>query len=319
MLNRKGLFNPVVLSIIVLLLMTQIVVATPATDPNQPIGINGPALPQPEYSRNNLGNSNNKPFAGTLTDTTARSVRIPNHHLNLPPIKPPYTKNTSTRSIIGADGRTRVNPTTAYPNRAIAYLVIEFGTTSGTCTGWFIGPNTVATAGHCIYDTATNRWASKITVYAGRNGSIAVATTSAKYWMSVTGWVISENWEYDYGVIKTTNNTGNTVGWFGFRWQSSNTFAGNYIIRGYPGDKARGTMWTMNGAVTTRSNLNPRKLWYTIDTAGGQSGSPVYATYNEECCYGIAVHAYGLSSGYNSGTRITKDVYNNLLMWKSMR
>jgi V8-like Glu-specific endopeptidase len=292
--------------------------AAPVVDPNQPVGPQGVTIPiMTTHTRATYGGIG-KPYVGQLSSNAPRSVRIPDEHLNLPPILPPYNKNTLARSVIAPDGRTRVNPTTAYPNRALAYLAVEFGTSSGLCTGWFVGPNTIVTAGHCVYDTETNKWATKITAYAGRNGATAVAQTSAKYWVSVAGWVVSENWEYDYAVIKTTNNTGNTVGWFGWRWQSSNTFSGSYTIRGYPGDKPLGTMWTMNGSVTTRSNLSPRKLWYTIDTAGGQSGSPVYANYNGQCCYGYAVHAYGLSNGYNSGTRITSEVHNNLVMWRSM-
>lgn len=297
--------------------MNTSVTASPTIDPNQPIGPGGRMITMP-MNHVRSGTGGGKPFVGTMASTATRSIRIPDHHLNVPPIVAPYAKGVSSRSVIAPDGRTRVSPTTAYPNRALAHLVVEFGKTGGGCTGWFVGPNTVVTAGHCIYDTETNKWATKITVYAGRNGTTAVATTTGKYWMTVAGWAISENWEYDYAVIKTVANTGSTVGWFGWRWQSSNTFSGNYTVRGYPGDKTFGTMWTMSDTVTTRNNLSPRKLWYTIDTAGGQSGSPLYGNYNGTCCFGFGVHAYGLSGGYNSATRITSEVSDNLLMWKGM-
>ena len=63
-----------------------------------------------------------------------------------------------------------------------------------------------------------------------------------------------------------------------------------------------------------RSN-NSRKVFYDIDTAGGQSGSAVYRILNGDR-YGIAIHAYG-GATTNSGTRIVTPVYNNMVAWKA--
>lgn len=59
--------------------------------------------------------------------------------------------------------------------------------------------------------------------------------------------------------------------------------------------------------------MNPLKVYYDIDTAGGQSGSAVYRIVDGGR-YGIAVHAYGGATA-NSGTRITRPVYDNLSNW----
>ena len=56
-------------------------------------------------------------------------------------------------------------------------------------------------------------------------------------------------------------------------------------------------------------------MFYDIDTAGGQSGSPVYLIDNGGR-YGIAVHAYG-GATTNSGTRIVGPVYGNMLAWRA--
>src|SRR5688500_5897615 len=42
-----------------------------------------------------------------------------------------------TNSIIGADQRYRVNPTTGFPYRAVALITFS----GGRCTGWFYGPD----------------------------------------------------------------------------------------------------------------------------------------------------------------------------------
>ena len=83
-------------------------------------------------------------------------------------------------------------------------------------------------------------------------------------------------------------------------------------ISGYPGDKPSGTQWYQSSAVAA---LGPRKVYYTIDTAGGQSGSAAYVI-KDGVRYGVAVHAYGGSSS-NSGTRITKPVFDNFQLWKA--
>ena len=86
---------------------------------------------------------------------------------------------------------------------------------------------------------------------------------------------------------------------------------GTVTVRGYPGDKAFGTMWTMSGSIESSA---PNQLCYSIDTVGGQSGSPVYTSANHV----IAIHAYGTGGGtacstLNSGTRITEGLYNLIL------
>ena len=61
--------------------------------------------------------------------------------------------------------------------------------------------------------------------------------------------------------------------------------------------------------------MNARKVFYDIDTFGGQSGSAVYRIINGGR-YGVAIHAYG-GAVTNSGTRIITAVYNNMVAWKA--
>lgn len=234
-------------------------------------------------------------------------------------------ESASPESVIGADGRVKVTTTTTYPSRAIAYLLVTWpGGSQGSCTGWYMGPRAVATAAHCIYNRAAGAahgYATSIVVYPGRNGAYLPygSTTMHKRWVG-PGWTTASaaaSPAYDYGVIQTNAALGNTVGWFGYHWQASNSFPGLFSVRGYPGDKPTGTMWSMNGGVTA---VSANRLWYSIDTFGGQSGSPLYQTINSVCCYGFGVHTYGTSvSPYfgNSATRITQTVFNNITAWRN--
>jgi V8-like Glu-specific endopeptidase len=81
---------------------------------------------------------------------------------------------------------------------------------------------------------------------------------------------------------------------------------------GYPGDKPFGTQWFNAGAITQVTN---RKIYYMIDTYGGQSGSPVWRFLNGQR-HGVGIHAYGGCP--NSATRIVKEVFDNMLAWRNL-
>lgn len=62
-------------------------------------------------------------------------------------------------------------------------------------------------------------------------------------------------------------------------------------------------MWSMTGPV---ESLQTEKVFYKMDTYGGQSGAPVYNSSDTI----VAIHTNGGSS--NSGTRITPTLANYL-------
>jgi glutamyl endopeptidase len=126
-------------------------------------------------------------------------------------------------------------------------------------------------------------------------------------------WKLSEKPKFDYGVVVLDTNVGNTVGWFGFATEADDFLTRRKIkVRGYPGDKPFGTMWSMGAKI---KNVTDTALFYGLDTAGGQSGSPAFgsATGCDPCVFGI--HAYGNAPPdipFNSATRITSTVFDFL-------
>ena len=225
-------------------------------------------------------------------------------------------------TVHGPDNRTRITNTSAYPWRAHASLLITAADNSQWIgTGWFIGPHTLMTAGHVVHIKGSgvagrDGWVKRIQVMPGRNGStLPYGSVTSTNFRSVTGWTQSASGDenFDYGAILLPTNLGNTTGWFGFGVYADADLlqtVGN--ISGYPGDKPSGTQWYDARRIAA---VNARKVFYDIDTAGGQSGSAVYRIINGSR-YAFAVHAYG-GGTTNSGTRIVTPVYNNMVAWKA--
>lgn len=219
--------------------------------------------------------------------------------------------------VIGVDDRVRVNNTTVVPWKRICHLKIQAADGKNYLgTGFFIGPRTILTAGHCVYIHGHGGWPRQIVVTPGRNATDEpFQRFTATAFRSVQGWVLNKARNYDYGVIQLPSNAqvSPSIGSFGFG-QFSDQFLLNKRLNtaGYPGDKPAGTMW-FNGrkakAVTSRT------ITYDIDTAGGQSGSPVWFKDSAGSRIVVGIHTNGASSG-NSATRITKPVFDNLKKWR---
>jgi glutamyl endopeptidase len=225
-----------------------------------------------------------------------------------------------SETVHGPDDRVQITNTSVYPWRVHCSLQITAADNSQWIgTGWFIGPHTVVTAGHVVHIKNSgvpgrDGWVKSIKVMPGRNGnSLPYGAVTSTSFRSVTGWTQNGDQNYDYGAIILPTNLGNTTGWFGygaFTDTDLTSSVGN--ISGYPGDQPAGTQWYDSRKIASVTAL---KVFYDIDTFGGQSGSSVYRIVSG-ARYGVAVHAYG-GATTNSGTRITNAVFNNLTAWKA--
>ena len=210
------------------------------------------------------------------------------------------------KSIIGTDDRFRVDNTTSFPYSAIASLrtvwpngVVTVG------TAWMYGPNVAMTAGHCIYANDLGGWPTEIIIYPGRNGSSMPFGEAKAVKIHVPeNFTKNHNMNFDWGLIELDKNIGNETGYFGASWQLDSLNNTDVTISGYPGEKSK-QMWQMSGSIF---DMNEYKIHYTIDTTGGQSGSPVYL---EDDYLSVAIHTNGAYDKIsNKGTRITKGIFD---------
>ena len=114
-------------------------------------------------------------------------------------------------------------------------------------------------------------------------------------------------------MIILANDLGSAVGWLGFGvYFDADLLAATGNISGYPGCKPGGTQWYASRKTDT---VNSRKVYYAIDSAGGQSGSAVYRIINVAAMPWPCMRTGGATT--NSGTRIVSPVYNNMVTWKA--
>ncbi len=221
------------------------------------------------------------------------------------------------KSIIGTDNRD-LETATRYPFSAICKLFIRAKNNSlYVGTGFMISPRVVVTAGHCVYLHNAGGWAQSIEVVPrllGNNKPFGSASSS--HMCSWNNWIKNKDTRFDIGVIvlPAESKLGNKTGWWGFGWRNPNYYKNLPItIAGYPGDKPRGEMWRMSGNDTSLF-LNDKKMKYTIDTMGGQSGSPVWENINFSY-YVLGVHTSGYGS-FNAATRLDESFFNWLSSYK---
>jgi glutamyl endopeptidase len=257
---------------------------------------------------------------GVPSDVTAYGAqRVPAGH-RIEGYSSPTGDDFGTQSIIGADGRVRVNPTTSFPARA---TVLITRTVSGVerlhCTGWMFGASLVVTAGHCVFNQSTGWYTGQLRFYPGANGTTyPYGSCTAATLRSNTGWTVDGSADADYGGASLNCSIGNTTGWYGAYWTTASLTGTSTTIQGYPGDKAQ-QQWTHSDQVRVSNSL---RLYYDNDTVGGNSGSSVHtvrATGSSGCSgrCSLAIHAYGVGSGtHNSGPRITESRFNLLIGWR---
>lgn len=251
------------------------------------------------------------PSAGGLHrhDPSADGARLP---------AVPSTR-TIERAVLGVDERIRIEETSVYPFSAVAFLELEddFGV-FGTCTGTFIGPDALLTAGHCLWDPEFGDWgASHIRVIPAKDGDFEpFGSQYASDWWVPDFYAFSGASEWDWGVIKLPNDLLSLdTGWLSVGVAGDDVLeAPDFFptIVGYPADQPFGTMWgDMRPAFALIEDFT---LYYELDTAAGQSGSAIWS-FADGPTLGVVVGIHTQGGGeLNSGSRIDQELLDDLLL-----
>jgi glutamyl endopeptidase len=221
---------------------------------------------------------------------------------------------SSQESVIGSDGRILISDTTIYPWSAQSKLFITFpnGDIFG-CSGTLIQAKYVLTAGHCVYNKNSGGWYTKMEVVPGLNNTYKpFGSAFATYARTYRSWINNQNSRSDMALVTLDRNIGSTTGWLGYNSYSTiNGVTGH--LAGYPGDKGGLKLYYSYGSI---SNSTAKRVYYSIDTYPGESGSGVYQIIDGKR-YVFAVHTTGTTATVttNSGTRLDSAKVSNITRW----
>ncbi len=245
----------------------------------------------------------------------------------------------SDYALVGpADNRVHEIATKRFPYNTVCHLGRGFG--DGRlrgCTGCLIDPTRLVTAAHCLYSVRLGRAPLRIRVAPGRAdrdrlpfGSIDAAEAYVpRRFIKPRG--PRDRRDYDYGLLVLAHPFRSLRRFLPLRALSDQGWKRlgprvRVTIAGYPGDRPLGTLWRHSESL---EGLDPRRLYYSVDTCPGHSGSPVWANLPEGpglvgihttgildergrshgCAPGTTLAAPGM---VNSGVRITPAVLANL-------
>ncbi len=263
---------------------------------------------------------------GNADETVSRAVRaFVRTGKSEQPLRPtPGPGIPGLETVIGDDERVRIVDTDLLPWRMICALRLKGPTGSAVGTGWLAGPKTILTAGHCVHHLPFfGGWVQSIDVSAGRDAArFPFGTIKASRFSALDKWVESADPDFDIGCIHLDEPLGDKTGFFAYATMTPEELETRMVnISGYPADLSNGEQQYFH--FNRVLSVGPRRVFYDVDTFGGQSGSPVWVQADTDADpVVIGVHAYGtggtpfnLGITANSAPRFIPEVFDIISGW----
>ncbi|MCU0837933.1 MAG: trypsin-like serine protease [Rhodospirillales bacterium] len=235
-------------------------------------------------------------------------------------------------AVVGPrDSRVQEINTTRFPWNTVTYLCRDYGNNAcAGCSGLLIAPNTVLTAAHCIWSLKRQAAPRSIRVMPGRRSRNEVpygSIRSTRYYVPRAFLESPQRVLFDWAVIILPHPFPELRRFVPLHAATDQQLANlaafkRVTVAGYPSDRPLGTMWRHSEQVR---KVTRQRLFYTVDTCPGHSGSAILVTTARGWRV-IGVHTAGLldergqtfgcrrgtilapAGSLNSGIRLTPDI-----------
>jgi glutamyl endopeptidase len=268
--------------------------------------------------------------------TARAATRVPSSTMDVPPAalrrlavgKSPEPISPrggiGLETVFGLDERTRIVSTETLPWKLVCALEIDAPWGSFVGTGWFAGPRTLVTAGHCVFDARQmGGWAREIRIAPGRDRErTPFGVVTATRFSTLNTWIGNQDADFDIAAIHLDAPVLGADEVFAIEALPDAELRDTLVnVSGYPANPGGGQeLWSAKNRI---KDLTPRRIFYDIDTSGGQSGAPVYRLDSEGARPSVVgIHAYGeggtpasIPLRVNSAPRMIPEVVEQIQKW----